>query len=91
MNQNMVENLLGVIKSSSDKSVIIRALIKLRTNVVKDKDGVALFRKAGGVYPMVRFLNKPHEKILEIVLSILGNCCTEKDSCKEVSVKQQVI
>lgn len=83
----MVEDLLSVIKTSSDKSVIIRGLVKLRTNVVKDKEGIAVFRKAGGVVPMVRFLSKPHEKILEIVLSILGNCCTEEDSFKEVSAE----
>lgn len=85
MNQQMVEDLLRIIKTSTDKSTIIRDLTNLRTNVVKDKDGIVLFKKSGGLLPMIRFLSKPHERILEIVLSILGNCCTEEICCKEVS------
>lgn len=85
MNQEMVEDVLRMIKTSTDRSAIIRDLTKLRTNLVKDRDGIILFRKSGGVMPMVRFLSKPHERILEIVLSILGNCCTEEICCEEVS------
>ncbi|XP_053947111.1 uncharacterized protein LOC128855902 [Anastrepha ludens] len=83
MNRELVENILTVLKTSTDKSVVIKGLVKLRTDVVKDHGGIVLFRVAGGVPPMVRFLNKPHEKILEVALSILGNCCTDEDSCKE--------
>lgn len=32
---------------------------------------------------MVRLLSKPYEKILEVALSILGNCCTRKMCCKQ--------
>lgn len=84
MNRELVRNILTVLKTSTDKNVVIKGLVKLRTDVVKDHDGIVLFRLAGGVSPMVRFLNKPHEKILEIALSILGNCCTDEESCKEV-------
>ncbi|KNC30726.1 hypothetical protein FF38_11660 [Lucilia cuprina] len=83
MNRQLVENILTVIKTSTDKSVIVKGLVKLRTDVVKDKDGILLFREAGGVSPMVRFLSKPHEQILEVALSIMGNCCTDEISCKE--------
>ncbi|XP_018804658.1 PREDICTED: uncharacterized protein LOC108978712 isoform X1 [Bactrocera latifrons] len=83
MNRELVENILTVLKTSTDKNVVIKGLVKLRTDVVKDHDGIVLFRVAGGVPPMVRFLNKPHEKILEVALSILGNCCTDEESCKE--------
>ncbi|XP_013100078.1 uncharacterized protein LOC106082233 [Stomoxys calcitrans] len=83
MNRQLVENILAVIKASTDKSVIVKGLTKLRTDVVKDKNGILLFREAGGVAPMVRFLSKPHEQILEVALSIMGNCCTDELSCKE--------
>ncbi|XP_005182943.2 uncharacterized protein LOC101891580 [Musca domestica] len=83
MNRQLVENILGVIKTSTDKAVIVKGLTKLRTDVVKDKNGIILFREAGGVAPMVRFLSKPHEKILEVALSIMGNCCTDEQSCRE--------
>uniref|UniRef100_A0A1A9WPN1 ARMC5-like ARM-repeats domain-containing protein n=1 Tax=Glossina brevipalpis TaxID=37001 RepID=A0A1A9WPN1_9MUSC len=83
MNRELVENILSVINAANDKSVIVRGLLKLRTDVVKDRDGIVLFREAGGVQKMIRFLNKPHEQILEVVLSIMGNCCTDVNSCKE--------
>lgn len=57
--------------------------MKLRSDVVKDKHGIQTFYDAGGIAPMVRLLSKPYEKILEVALSILGNCCTQKACCKQ--------
>lgn len=48
-----------------------------------------LFYSGGGLAPLVRLINKPYEKILEVALSILGNCCTMKDCCKQVSRSQR--
>lgn len=57
--------------------------MKLRTDLVVDKNGIRLFFDAGGIAPLVRLLSKPYEKILEVALSILGNCCTQKECCKQ--------
>lgn len=57
--------------------------MKLRTDLVVDKDGIQQFYDAGGIAPLVRLLSKPYEKILEVALSILGNCCTQKQCCKQ--------
>lgn len=51
--------------------------------MVKDKHGIQMFYDAGGIAPMVRLLSKPYEKILEVALSILGNCCTQKVCCTQ--------
>lgn len=64
-----------------------QALVKLRTDFVKDKEGIILFYNEGGLAPLVRLINKPYEKILEVALSILGNCCSMKDCCKQVCVQ----
>jgi len=32
----------------------------------------------------VRLITKLNEKIMEVVLSILGNCCTDEQACIEV-------
>lgn len=85
MNEEEVKNLLEIVKSSTDRNLTLRTLVKLRTHHVKDRSGIIVFRENLGIYPMVRLLNKPYEKILETALSILGNCCTENESCKEVS------
>lgn len=60
-----------------------QALVKLRAEVVKDKHGIQQFYDAGGIAPMVRLLSKPYEKILEVALSILGNCCTQRACCTQ--------
>ncbi|KAH8359454.1 hypothetical protein KR093_006806 [Drosophila rubida] len=78
-----VEGMLSVLKTSTDKTVIYKCLVKLRTDLVKDKDGIVLFRTAGGVPVMVRLISKLNEKIMEVVLSILGNCCTDEQACIE--------
>ncbi|XP_030243467.1 uncharacterized protein LOC108658710 [Drosophila navojoa] len=78
-----VEGMLSVLKTSTDKTVVYKCLVKLRTDVVKNKDGIVLFRTAGGVPVMVRLISKLNEKIMEVVLSILGNCCTDEQACIE--------
>lgn len=80
-----VEGMLSVLKTSTDKTVVYKCLVKLRTDLIKSKDGIVLFRTAGGVPVMVRLISKLNEKIMEVVLSILGNCCTDDQSCVEVS------
>lgn len=57
--------------------------MKLRTDLVVDKNGIQQYYDAGGIAPLVRLLSKPYEKILEVALSILGNCCTQKVCCKQ--------
>lgn len=84
MNKQTVHDLISVVSKSTDKNVIYKALFKLRTDLVKDKEGIELFYSCEGVPPLVRLISKPYEKILEIALSILANCCIHKDCCKQV-------
>lgn len=58
-------------------------MVRLRAELVKDKNGILTFHNAGGIAPVVRLLSKPYEKILEVALSILGNCCTQQVCCKQ--------
>lgn len=50
---------------------------------MKDKNGILTFYGASGIAPVIRLLSKPYEKILEVALSILGNCCTQQVCCKQ--------
>lgn len=84
MNKQIVLHLITVISKSSDKTVIYKALVSLRTDLIKNKAGIDLFYECDGIPPLVRLIGKPYEKILDVALSILGNCCTTKDCCKQV-------
>lgn len=87
MNKQIVTNLIKVISKSTDKNSIYKALVKLRTDLVKDKHGVALLLEVdGSIGSLVRLISKPYEKILEVALSILGNACTLKECSKQVDL-----
>lgn len=85
MNKQIVTHLIRVISTSTDKNSIYKALVKLRTDLVKDRHGVALLLEVdGSIGSLVRLISKPYEKILEVALSILGNACTSKECSKQV-------
>lgn len=49
---------------------------------MKANDGVKLLKEKGGLKHIVKLLNRPNEKILNVALSILANCCLQED-CRE--------
>lgn len=64
-----------------------RALVAIRTHHIKgDKAGIARFRTQGGLGPLLDLLKHPDcsRKVLDLALSILGNCCTELETRTEV-------
>ena len=84
LNKAQVTVLLEDLRKCTERTVIYKKLVKIRTDCVKDSAGIETFYLAGGVKLLVNLLNKPHEKILEVALSILGNCCVKKECCKQV-------
>ncbi|KAM6957259.1 armadillo repeat-containing protein 5 [Aplochiton taeniatus] len=64
-----------------------RALVAIRTEHIKgDNSGIARFRTHSGLKPLLNLLKHPgcHRKTLDLALSILANCCTEKETRVEV-------
>uniref|UniRef100_H2T3J1 Armadillo repeat containing 5 n=1 Tax=Takifugu rubripes TaxID=31033 RepID=H2T3J1_TAKRU len=64
-----------------------RALVAIRTHHIKgDKAGIARFRTQGGLRPLLDLLKHPDcsRKVLDLALSILGNCCTELETRTEI-------
>lgn len=84
MNEIIIKSIVDELKVTIDKGILYKLLFKVRTQVINDDDGVKNFLKCDGIKVLVQFLNKPYEKILEIVLSILGNCCLRADCGKQV-------
>ena len=65
---------------SDDSRATYRCLVALRTQFIKEKDGVALLRQHGGLEGLLDILKHHKDKILNITLSILGNCCLEDET-----------
>lgn len=76
---NYVKSTIEELKSSSS-SRVHETLIKIRSKIIANDSGIKLFRQSGGLEYLLPHLRKPNEKILDITLSILGNCCLEEES-----------
>lgn len=84
MNRAQVASLLEELRKSPDRSTLYRKLVKVRTEVINTEVGIQHVCSLDGIKLLVSLLSKPHEKVLEVVLSILGNCCMKKDCAKQV-------
>lgn len=79
MDKNYVKSTLDGLKSSSS-SRVLETLLKIRSKITNSDDGIKLFRECGGLDYLLPHLRKPNERILDVTLSILGNCCLEEES-----------
>ncbi|XP_046721951.1 LOW QUALITY PROTEIN: armadillo repeat-containing protein 5 [Silurus meridionalis] len=64
-----------------------RALVAIRTHHIKGGSvRIGRYQAQGGLPPLLAVLRRPESsrKILDLTLSILANCCTEKDARAEV-------
>ncbi|KAG5279686.1 hypothetical protein AALO_G00080490 [Alosa alosa] len=64
-----------------------RALVAIRTQHIKGGDSrINRFRTQGGLPPLLDLLRRPDSsrKTLDLALSILANCCTEREARREV-------
>ncbi|EAA01020.6 AGAP001615-PA [Anopheles gambiae str. PEST] len=83
MEEAKLASLLSNVRKSNDKGAIYRNLVAIRANFVTSDGGIKLFTAQDGINVLVELLSKPYEKVIEVVLSILGNCCTKKECCKQ--------
>uniref|UniRef100_A0A6B2E838 BTB domain-containing protein n=1 Tax=Phlebotomus kandelakii TaxID=1109342 RepID=A0A6B2E838_9DIPT len=83
MDSDKIKEYIGELSSDGDKKAIYRNLIKIRADVVKTREGIEIFHEHGGLKPLVELIKKPNEKIIDVSLSILGNCCTVEKCAKK--------
>lgn len=64
-----------------------RALVAIRTHHIKGGSSrIGRYQAQGGLPPLLTILRRPESsrKVLDLTLSILANCCTEKETRGEV-------
>jgi len=76
---------------SSESSVAYDGLLQIRSNITKTKEGYKTLRENNALKDLVNLLHKPNEKILDLTLSVLGNCCLDSDCRNEVSISPYVL
>ncbi|KAG8334865.1 Armadillo repeat-containing protein 5 [Homalodisca vitripennis] len=74
--------LINQLEKCSSSQSIYKLLVQIRTDVIKEDEGIKLLRDKGGLKRIVKILTKPNEKILNVSLSILANCCLQEE-CRE--------
>jgi hypothetical protein len=67
--------LVNQLKSGSGKT-IYSALHKIRNKVIQNDVGISTLHDCGGFKYLVKLLSVSSEDVLNIVISILGNCCS---------------
>lgn len=77
------EDIFSKLKSS-ESSVAYDGLLQIRSNITQTKEGYKTLRENKVLRDLVNLLHKPNEKILDVTLSILGNCCLDSDCRNEV-------
>lgn len=91
MNKQVAADLIAVLGRSTDKTLILKCLLKLRTDLIgRNRAGIELFYRLNGIPPLIRLISKPYEKIIDVALSILANCCVNKACCKQ-AIAQGVV
>lgn len=65
---------------STRPNKVYNALVLVRTHFLKEKDGVAKLRQHGGLELIIDILRQHEDRVLDVALSILGNCCLEKET-----------
>lgn len=70
--------------SNSSSSSIFNALVEMRSRFIKEPNGVLKLRTEGGIELLLGLIQRPNSKIVDISLSILGNCCMDKGARDEV-------
>ncbi|XP_044735332.1 uncharacterized protein LOC123297650 [Chrysoperla carnea] len=83
MEDSAIISILEGLKTSSSNR-IANNLIKIRQQVIVTDNGIKKFKANGGISLMISLLHKPNEKISDLVLSILGNCCMKQEVVLEV-------
>lgn len=84
MDKQVAADLIAVLGRSTDKALIHKCLLKIRYDLVgRDHAGIELFCRLNGIAPLVRLISKPYERIIDVALSILANCCVSKPCCKQ--------
>jgi len=71
---------------SSESSVAYDGLLQIRSNFAKTREGCKTLRENNVLKDLVNLLHKSNEKILDLTLSVLGNCCLDSDCRNEVSI-----
>lgn len=86
MDSTYIKSVIEGLKSSSSTKVQ-ESLLKIRSKITVNDAGIKIFRECGGLDYLLHKLHqrKPIERILDITLSILGNCCLEEESSSMVS------
>ncbi|XP_041979106.1 uncharacterized protein LOC121733072 [Aricia agestis] len=84
MDKSYVKSVLAKLKSYSSRE-IQDALLKIKTNIISNEQGIIIFRECGGLAYILPHIKKPNERTLDISLSILGNLCLDEQNSLDVA------
>lgn len=85
MENEELTNLIKNIKRNKSQSKLYHYL-KILRHIVNDKSKFTSVRESGGLRLILTYLPKNSLEITDIILSIIGNCCMDRECSKEVII-----
>ncbi|XP_070571981.1 armadillo repeat-containing protein 5-like [Ptychodera flava] len=73
-----LNNLISRLKYGQPAQIVLDSLTRIRSEFIRRSDGVEEFRRLGGLKPLLTLISTPNERIVDVSLSILANCCMEE-------------
>lgn len=86
MTENNFLNALNVLKKSENNEILLKTLVTIRKDInwTKTKDNINKLREKGCLENVAKALYTQDKHILDVSLSILGNCCMDKTTAREL-------
>lgn len=83
---DQIKNLIGAIQSSNSQRKTYNSLLLIYTLIGNNKDDLKYFIDNDGLNYLIRFLSQPNQKILNISLGVLAECCIDPDCSNKVLI-----
>lgn len=86
MSEGHFESALRSLQKPQDSKRLLQILVIIRKEIEwpRNKDNMLKLRDNGCLKPIVSCLNIQNGNILDVVLSIIGNCCMERNSARDL-------
>jgi len=82
--------LMEILRTSTSQKQTYNTLLAVYSDVITTQDGLRYFKECKGLECVIEFLSKPNERILNISLGILANCCVDEDCRKQVWISVSI-
>lgn len=86
MSETKFDGALCALNKPQDERTLLKILLTIRKEVEwpKNKDNITKLREKGCLKQLITILQKQQKSVVDVVLSILGNCMMDRGCTRDV-------